>query len=117
MFQVEGVVGQFLEPPPAPKSHGKLMYFVTVSHDIYGLLAQTRLEILLAKEAEQRSVDGIHPRIDRRLLGNDWTFGHYENIRRNIVEYILTVCCSTIALHTFTNFTGPPTTFSASRKG
>ena len=87
-----GVASPFLDNSTVPKSHGKLPCFVAAPCNIYGVLAQARLEILLAKEAEQRSVDGIRPRIDRRLLGSDQTFGHYENIRRIMVKHILTVC-------------------------
>lgn len=81
-------------------------------------LAQARLEILLVKEAEKRSDDGIHPRIDRQLLSNNQTFSCYETLRRILVEYILTVCQPPpIPLHTLTNFIGPSTAFSSPWKG
>ncbi|KAF9642119.1 hypothetical protein BDM02DRAFT_3193868 [Thelephora ganbajun] len=70
----KALANPFLEFSPVPRSP-----------------AQVRLEILLVKEAKQRSGDGIHPRVDRQLLGSDRTFGHYETLRRLIVQHILTV--------------------------
>ena len=61
-------------------------------HDNYGALTHARLEILLLKEADQRSGDDIYPRIDRQLLGGGILFGRYETLRHILVEFILTVC-------------------------
>jgi hypothetical protein len=81
-----------LEPYPIVRSYGKLLCFVHAPCNNYEAPAQVRLEILLVKEAEQRSSDDIHPRIDQQLLGGDRTFGRYETLRRILVEFILTVC-------------------------
>lgn len=88
------VVDEFLGPSLIPKSHGELPCFVTAPYGTHGARARARLEILLVKEAEQRSGDDIHPRIDQQLLGSDKTFGHYETLRHIMVDYILNVCLS-----------------------
>ena len=89
---MKAVADECLKPSLIPKSHGELPCSVTAPHGTYGALARDRLEILLVKEAEQRSGDDIHPRIDQQLLGSDKTFGHYETLRHIVVDYILNVC-------------------------
>lgn len=91
-LQAKVITDESLKPSPIPRSHGELPCFETAPHNTYSPLAWVRLEILLVKEAEQRSGDDIHPRIDRQLLGSDKTFGHYETLRCIMIEYILTVC-------------------------
>lgn len=86
------VADEFLKPSLIPTSRGEPPCFVTAPHGTYGPLARARLEILLVKEAEQRSGDDIHPRIDQQLLGSDKTFGPYETLRHIMVDYILNVC-------------------------
>lgn len=83
----------------------------TLSTGNDGALDQARLEILLVKEAEQRSSDGIYPRIDQQLLGGDQISARYEPLRRILVDFILTVCCirANIPPHIFTYFAGLPT--------
>lgn len=81
-----------LEPYPNVRPHDNLLCSSNASRGDYCPLARVRLEILLVKEAEQRSGDGIHPRIDQQLLGGDRLFGRYEPLRRVLVEFILTVC-------------------------
>jgi hypothetical protein len=91
VLQQKGSRNQISQNHSISRSHGELPHFAIVPHDNNGPAAQVRFKILLIKEAEQRSRDGIHPRIDQQLLDKR-TFGRYETLRQFMVKFILTVC-------------------------